>query len=136
MDYFQGFNCNDLLQFFLFNTLMFLQFKWPNDTSNSIPTKLMLLTMITLAFIKMLFFMKIKSEYGFLVQMVMLSFYDMFAFLGFFTLWIVFFAIQFKVIHLGYDAGGYVDLPTFVQFILQSFNNSIGNIALPTYERY
>jgi len=84
---------NDLIQFFLFNTLMFLQFKWPNDTSNSIPIILMLLTMITLAFVKMLFFMKIRSEYGFLVQMVILSFYDLFAFLGFFFLWIAFFAI-------------------------------------------
>jgi hypothetical protein len=53
----------------------------------------MLLTMIVLAFVKALFFMKILPEYGFLVQMVILSFYDMFAFLGFFTLWIVFFAI-------------------------------------------
>ena len=68
--------------------------------------------------------------------MVILSFYDLFAFLGFFFLWIAFFAIQFKIIHFGYDDTNYTSLPSFVQLILQSFNNSIGNIALPTYDRY
>lgn len=92
--------------------------------------------MIGLAFIKCLFFMKIFSEYGFLVQMVILSIYDLTAFLSFFTLWIVFFAIQFKIIHFGYDDGDYTDLPTFVQFVLLSFRNSIGDITMPTYDRY
>ena len=132
--YLQGFNCNDFIQFGLYNILMYLNFKYPNDTSNSIPTILMLLTMIMLAFIKGLFFMKIFSEYGFLVQMVILSFYDMFAFLGFFALWVVFFAIQFKIIKFEYSSDDYTHLPAFVQLILLSFRNSIGDINVPQYQ--
>jgi hypothetical protein len=63
--------------------------------------------------------------------MVILSFYDMFAFLGFFALWVVFFAIQFKIITFDYNKDDYSDLPGFVQLILLSFRNSIGDISLP-----
>ena len=80
--------------------------------------------------------MKIFSEYGFLVQMVILSFYDLFAFLAFFALFVIFFAIQFKDINFGYSTDDYDDLPNIRQLILLSFRNSIGDISLPTYTEY
>lgn len=47
---------------------------------------------------KILFFMKVFADYGFLVQMIGLSILDLGPFLAFFGLWVLFFTIEFKIL--------------------------------------
>eukprot|EP00356_Strombidium_inclinatum_P014125 CAMPEP_0170507790 /NCGR_PEP_ID=MMETSP0208-20121228/60143_1 /TAXON_ID=197538 /ORGANISM="Strombidium inclinatum, Strain S3" /LENGTH=67 /DNA_ID=CAMNT_0010790251 /DNA_START=336 /DNA_END=539 /DNA_ORIENTATION=- len=63
-----------------------------------------------MTFLKMLFFMKIFSDYGFLVQMIYLSFLDMGPFMAFFSLWVLFFTIEFKVLGFEFEDADYSGL--------------------------
>lgn len=65
-------------------------------------------------FVKLLFFMKIFSAYGFLVQMIFLSVLDMGPFISFFTLWLCFFAIENKILKLEINQEEYSGLGDFV----------------------
>jgi len=91
------------------------------------------MVLIILAFMKILFFMKIFSDYGFLVQMVFLSFLDMGPFMAFFSLWLLFFTIEFKVLGFEFDDSEYANLGSFTQMLILTFRNSIGDLSLPQY---
>lgn len=66
-------------------------------------------------FVKMLFFMKVYENYGFLVQMVGQSCIDAMPFLGFFSLWVLFFTVEGKLLNweLGEDEESYKEIPEF-----------------------
>jgi|TARA_B110000285_G_C14865479_1_gene486646 hypothetical protein len=64
-------------------------------------------------FVKILFFMKVYDDYGFLVQMVLQSVVDATPFLGFFSLWVLFFTVEGKLLKWEYDDGEYSQLPEF-----------------------
>jgi hypothetical protein len=51
--------------------------------------------------------MKIFADYGFLVQMIFLSIMDLGPFLAFFSLWVLFFSIEFKVLKMEYSEEEY-----------------------------
>lgn len=80
--------------------------------------------------------MKIFSDYGFLVQMIGLSILDMGPFMAFFTLWVVFFAIENRVLMLEFDESEYSGLNKFIQMLILAFRNSIGDLQSPQYERW
>jgi len=62
---------------------------------------------------KLLFFMKIFEEYGFLVQMIILSILDVRPFMAFFIIWVLFFTLIFRVMQMEYDESDYTGLPQF-----------------------
>lgn len=87
-------------------------------------------------FVKILFFMKVYDDYGFLVQMVLQSCIDAMPFLGFFFLWVLFFTVEAKLLNWEIsedDEGAYDELPQFFQFALMQFRNSLGDVILPSY---
>ena len=66
--YFAGWNVIDFLQFFTFIALQYFTFG-KNDTGIFIPELKLLL--ILMAFFKLLFFIRIFEDYGFLVSMML-----------------------------------------------------------------
>lgn len=91
---------------------------------------------VTQAFLKVLFYMKIFSNYGFLVQMIKQSVLDIQGFLVFFMIWILFFSIQFKILDAEFDGGDYPLMPKTLQLIFITFRNSIGDLGIPGYEKF
>jgi hypothetical protein len=80
------------------------------------------------AFLKVLYFLKIFSNYGFLVQMIKQSIIDISGFLVFFSMWILFFSIQYKILEAEFDLEEYKSLNMLVQLAIISFRTSIGDI--------
>ena len=86
-------------------------------------------------FFKVLSFMRIYEQFGFLVQMVFLTIEELVGFTLFFIMWICFFAICF--ITLQVDFSGITDYPGVHQNIvafIEVYQSSIGNIKVPNYE--
>ena len=78
-------------------------------------TQLLLkLFLVMQAFLKVLFFMKIFAEYGFLVQMIFLSIIDVGPFMTFFSLWVLYFTIEFKILKWEIDEEEYAGLGEFL----------------------
>jgi len=112
--YMRGWNLVDLSGFISFLVLMTVQFYYPRDTKENVFQILLILFLVLQVFMKLLFFMKIFSDYGFLVQMIGLSILDMGPFMAFFTLWVVFFAIENRVLMLEFDESEYDGLNKFM----------------------
>lgn len=134
--YMRGWNLVDLSGFISFLVLMTVQFYYPRDTKENVFQILLILFLVLQVFMKLLFFMKIFSDYGFLVQMIGLSILDMGPFMAFFTLWVVFFAIENRVLMLEFDESEYDGLNKFMQMLILAFRNSIGDLQSPQYERW
>ena len=77
---------------------MFFQLNWPNNNEENIFQMILMVILIMQVFMKILFFMKVFADYGFLVQMIGLSILDLGPFLAFFGLWVLFFTIEFKIL--------------------------------------
>lgn len=88
------------------------------------------------AFFKVLFYLKIFPDYGFLVKMIRKSIWDIGGFLAFFSMWILFFTIQYKVLGAEFDLTEYSHLNRFVQLALVSFRNALGDIQIAAYSKY
>jgi len=94
---------------------------------------LIIMLIVCQAFFKILFFLKIFSNYGFLVQMIKQSIIDIGGFLSFFAMWIIFFTIQYKVLGAEFGMGDYPGLNSFAQLALITFRNSIGDVQIAAY---
>ena len=99
----QGYNISDVLQFLIFFTLMVWQELYPNDAKESIFQIMLMIVLVFQIFFKILFFMKVYDDYGFLVQMINLSCIDAAPFLSFFFLWVLFFTVEFKLLQWEVD---------------------------------
>ena len=97
---------------------------------------ILMVILILQVFMKLLFFMKVFADYGFLVQMIGLSILDLGPFLAFFSLWVLFFTIEFKVLQWEYEDKDYANLNSFTQMLIVSFRNSLGDISLPAYTKW
>lgn len=77
----------------MFLAIFFRRYWLPEDHTIPIWEKIMFMLVVVQAFLKILFYLKIFSDYGFLVQMIKQSIIDIGGFLIFFMMWIVFFTI-------------------------------------------
>lgn len=89
-----------------------------------------------LFFIKVLFFVRIFQEYGFLVQMIILTLIDLIPFLLGFTVSLIFFALCFCVLETGIeeeiqDVTGPGFNGPFGFWMLQVYRISLGEIGVP-----
>lgn len=136
LEYFKSMqNWTELGQFFMFSCILFKKFYWPNDDSIPPWERIMQMLIVMQAFLKILFFLKIFSDYGFLVQMITTSISDITGFLIFFVMWIVFFAIQYQILQAEFGLDDYTGLPHFTQLLIISFRNSIGDIQMAGYTK-
>lgn len=115
---------------------MMWQELYPNDAEESIVQIILMIVLIFQIFIKILFFMKVFDDYGFLVQMIQISILDAAPFMSFFFLWVLFFTVEFKLLQWEVDDEEYSQLPSILQLFLLSFRNSMGDLSLPAYSNW
>jgi len=93
------------------------------------------LTILICSFIKLLYFLRIFEQFGFLVQMVAKTCKEVLPFMAFFMLWIFFFTISSII--LGSDIKDkddeYPKVNWFLAWLIQIYRNSIGDINTPDY---
>ena len=140
LTYLQGWSLVDIAQFIIFASIQYL--KWNNleDQEKKVPAipELKVLLLL-LAFLKLLFFIRVFEEYGFLVQMIMYCVRDLAPFMvAYFTL-VLIFSICFTVLGTEIDAevvdagaDGY-EQGEFQLMVLQVFRTSIGELSMPRY---
>ena len=83
-----------------------------------------------------MFYLKIFSDYGFLVQMIKQSVFDIGGFLTFFMMWILFFSIQYKILEAEFEYKDSDSLNNFVQLANISFRTAIGDIQMAGYKKF
>lgn len=138
MAYFSSFwNIFDFMQFFLYTKFMMDFFEMLDTEFEYIGfnLKIMQLSIIICGFIKILYFIRIFEQFGFLVQMVAKTCIKVVPFMFFFTLWVLFFTFCYKtmdVVVKGKDEE-YPFVNNFMVLIIQVYRNSIGDIATPGY---
>ena len=128
-----GWNIIDFMQFWIFISLQYFTRGGKNDAGVFIPELKLLL--IIMAFLKLLFFIRIFEAYGFLVQMISACVQDLIPFLMSYWIFMIVFSICFVVLNMEIDpevaeADG---LNYFQKTILQTFRTSIGQLGMPTY---
>ena len=155
MDYFKDvYNIFDTSMFIIYTAYFCLRMHNPiamlvgdmDETQRSV--KVTVILMITIVFnvlillqivVKILFFMRVNNKFGMLVQLVLTCMHDIREFLIFMFCWIGAFTVL--TIELGSDnsmtapsvGGGYPGLLIKVQTFIQTWEDSIGNMANPTY---
>lgn len=94
------------------------------------------LMLVTLAMIKLLFFVRIYDEFGILVSMIQFCIMDLVPFMTTYMLFLMIFTMMFTVLETEPDeeTAGIENVPPFIVMILVTFRNAIGEVGLPTYE--
>ena len=89
---------------------------------------------ITQAFIKVMFYLRISEGFGLLVDCVSNCLEACIPFTAFLILWMILFAILFRVQGMGVDTGDYGDdLNKVAVYIIQTYRNSVGDDAPPDF---
>lgn len=89
--------------------------------------------MIFAILLKIQFFLRVNPKMGLLVTLVMTCFKDVIYFATYLQIWMFTMTIAYKV--LGFTATGYDHIAddSFINFFIQVWENSIGNINPPTF---
>lgn len=90
--------------------------------------------LLSMATLKIFFFLRIYDEFGLLVQLFLQVLSDVTTFSTFFGGWIVLFAVIFQTMGIAFDEGDYPNLGTFTKYLMYSYRNSIGDINPPLYD--
>ena len=89
-------------------------------------------------FFKVLFFIRIYADYGFLVQMVGMTIVQVIPFTLFFIMWITFFTVCYQTLKVEISSADedYPNVFSFMQYFLMTYRNSIGDISAPGYSNW
>lgn len=87
---------------------------------------------------KIMFFLRLSSEFGMLVTMLGTTIKQTLHFLVFFVLWVTFFAFLYMNLNLQIQDADteYLNLGTFVQYWLYTYRCSVGDISVPGYKHW
>lgn len=137
----EGFwNFVETSQFFVFMALYILRAvdTFSDSNRDGVDVIVLQLYLMVVGFVKILFFIRIYEEYGFLVQMVGNTVIQLIPFLVFFIMWILFFAILYWILKVEIDSGDeeYLNLPNFFKYFFMTYRNSIGDISVPGYTNW
>ena len=89
---------------------------------------------ILLCMNQVLYFLRIDRQFAQLVQLIKDCTYQMSIFLIFYCIILVFFSLIAQALGSEVDNEEYLNLNTFWIFLIQATRNSIGDLAVPTYE--
>lgn len=140
LSYFIGWNITDFSQFLVFVLIYVIEspvsISFKDEATKYIAHIRFL--MVVLTFVKILFFVRIFKDYGFLVQMLIQTFIDLIPFFGSFVIMLVFFSISLATLRMEVDDEiNDVQGPGFNYFgkvLLQVYMAAIGEISLPAYD--
>lgn len=131
-EYFIGWNLIDFSQIMVFIILSVLRYRGL-DNKLLYYSQIKLLN-ILLAFFKLLFFVRIFNEYGYLVQLIIYCVKDLIPFLTSYITLLFVFTICYIVVKLEVDPEVKVaGLNDFFRTLLETFRCAIGELALPGY---
>merc|ERR1711990_1030018 len=107
----------------------------PDFQQNWVEDALTLLSfpLITYTSQKLLFYFKMFEQFGLFQSLVSATISDIKVFLPFMLFWIFIFSAQLRALGATYPPGDYPDLPEFVAILLQTWRNSLANVAVPDY---
>ena len=97
---------------------------------------IMMLILIIGGFAKILYFLRIFDDYGFIVEMVGETIVQLIPFSSYFIMWILLFTVLFQTLQVEIPPDSYPNLTSIYRYILQTYSNSIGNIAPPVYKSW
>ena len=131
--YFMGWNLVDFALFTIFGVLQYYYSLGLDHVLVYIPEIKLLL--ILLAFMKLLFFVRIFEEYGFLVQIIMSCCIDLIPFITFYMIALFMFSIIFVVLNMEIDVENNMlrHVGFFQKMLMETFRSSIGEVGLPKY---
>lgn len=77
--------------------------------------------------IKILFFLRIYSKFGMLVQLILSVIIDIKNFIFFFILWLILFSLLYRIAGIKIDRDHYKNVNSYLAYIIVIFRNSIGD---------
>ena len=89
--------------------------------------------MICQAFLKIMFFLRVFEQFGLLVDLVAQALSDAIPFTCFLIMWLVLFTLLFRILGYEVDDGDYSSLGEASRYAVQTYRNSVGDIAPPAY---
>ena len=137
LSYFAGWNLTDFTQFWVFLIITILNQQDIEDDQNyTLYLAELRLMLVALTMIKLLFFVRIFEEYGFLVSMIQYCIIDLIPFLVSYMLFLIIFSMLYTVLRMEPDpeTAGIQNIPDFIIILLVTFRNAIGEVGLPTYQ--
>jgi hypothetical protein len=131
--YFYGWNLVDFSLLLVFSVLQYYGMMNQDHSKVYMPEMKMLL--ILLSFLKLLFFVRIFEEYGFLVQMIRLCVSDLIPFIMSYMIFLMVFTVCFVVLKMEIDpeVKEVQNLTYFQMMFLQTFRTAIGELGMPMY---
>jgi len=143
-EYFASFmNWIDLMGFFSYAFYFALRIQdpglqMPDYKQNWVEDTLTLLSFPLIMYTsqKLLFYFKMFEQFGLFQSLVSATLGEIKVFLPFMFFWIFIFSSQLQALGSGYPLGDYPDLNEFVAVLLQTWRNSLDNVAVPDYSRW
>jgi hypothetical protein len=88
------------------------------------------------AVFKVMYFFRSYDKFGQFVQLGITCVADMYVFMAFLLVCILLFSIEFTVLGVDYSNEEYPTMPISLYYFMQTFRNSIGDIAAPGYTKW
>jgi len=127
----------DLSMFFL-NIFFFTQ-RAMQAEGQEMSTLTIALNMISIpfGFLKLMhFFRGVYESFGQLISLIVICLSDISIFMLFFTAWIIFFTIFYRIAEVDFGLGDYEEIEPNIALLLQTYRISIGDLAAPLYPRW
>jgi len=146
--YFEFNNLTEVLMFALYlwyyierlgnlsSTLPRFQKAEVSTIDNQFKFSLLQASILILGSLKVLSFMRVYKEFGQLVKLMTKVIRDMLVFCIFFFYWLFFASFMYDMLGSKIDGADYQGLPPQSFHFIQAFRNSLGDIAVPTYDNY
>jgi len=85
------------------------------------------------SFLKIMFFLRVFEQFGLLVDLVAQALSDSIPFTCFLIMWLILFSLLFRILGFEIDDGDYSSMGQASIYVLQTYRNSVGDIAAPAY---
>ena len=85
------------------------------------------------SFLKIMFFLRVFEQFGLLVDLVAQALSDSIPFTCFLIMWLILFSLLFRILGFEIDDGDYSSMGQASIYALQTYRNSVGDIAAPAY---
>lgn len=135
LKYFQGWNLVDFAQFAVFVVYYVSNQTHTMEEREGKYNPELKLTLVVLAFVKCLFFIRIFERFGFMVQMIKSCVEDLLPFITYFITFLFLFALCLTTLdsEIDEEVAGAEGMGYFAQQFLQAFRTSIGELGMPRY---
>jgi len=104
--------------------------------SHALWGNLVTITCLFMCTIKLMQFLRYNENFGFLIQMILTVFIDLFPFLTIFVVLVFFFSLVMVITDADFERDDYSKVDRFICLFLQVFRNSVGDIGAVRYKHW